>query len=364
MTNQTFSPNKIESYKVSEAYNIKANDKETIQMFICLCCRSLVWDPLTCDKCDNHFCRECIQKFIVSCNYRYQCPLKCRNNRFREMTRTEKKFIDTIQLRCKHKGCNQFINYTSYKNHLENCNYRLYHCKNNSCKVEGYYMQMKKHSKECIYRICYCNLCGAQLIFNKLDKHINKDCPGQTVECPFCNIQMKRGEYKSNHESKDASCLKQLINIKNNKLNEYEKEFKRLKQINSELNKTIEEYKNTFNEQRNEIKNLQESKNILIKNNEDKRRTIKELKQYFNIGLNKFIQYENENYEDKPLNINNEINKINNQDQNPYMNTDTNFYQKKKVKERNTERRAYDRNYIRVNSESNFYRFKTINYLK
>ena len=227
MRNKTFSPNKIESYKVSESYNIKTDDNETLQMFICLCCSCLVWEPLICDKCDNYFCKECIKKFIVSCNNKYKCPLKCKNVRFREMTRTEKKFIDKIKLRCKHNGCNQFINYTNYKNHLEKCKYRLYHCKNNSCKKEGYYAQMEEHSKKCIYRICYCELCGAELIFNKAQKHFDNDCPQELVKCPFCSIEMKRADFRANHQSNDASCLKDLIKIKNKKLNEYENEFKR-----------------------------------------------------------------------------------------------------------------------------------------
>ncbi len=354
MRNQTFSPNKIESYKISKANDMKANDKETIKMFICLACHCLVWDPLTCDKCDNHFCRECIQKFIVSYNYRYQCPLKCRDNKFRQMTRTEKKYIDTIQLRCKHIGCNQFINYTSYKNHLENCKYRLYHCKNNPCKMEGYYEQMKKHSHECIYRICYCKLCGAEVIFNKSKEHFGNECPQQLVKCPFCNIEMKRADYKAKHQSNNASCLKDLIKIKDNKLNEYENEFKRLKKINSEQSKTIKEYEYALKEQNQKIKTLHEVKSLLIKKNEDKKRTINELKQYFNNGLTKFSK--NENNIDKPLNINNEINKRNNQYHNQYMNTDTNFYPRKSVNGRNTERRN-EGNMRRVNSEANFYDF-------
>ena len=50
----------MELLKVSKANNIKSNDKETILIFIWLCCRNLVWDPLTCNKCDNHFCKEYI----------------------------------------------------------------------------------------------------------------------------------------------------------------------------------------------------------------------------------------------------------------------------------------------------------------
>ena len=76
------------------------------------------------------------------------------------------------------------------------------------------------------------------------------------------------------------------------------------------------------------------------------------MKQYFNNGLTKFNK--NENNIDKPLNINNEINKRNNQNQN--MNTDTNFYPKKSVNGRNSERRN-DGNIRRVNSETNFSKY-------
>lgn len=295
------------------------------------------------------------------CDNRYNCICKCSNANLRDLNLIDKKYINKIRLKCKHNGCNQFINYTDFKNHLENCKYRLYHCDNNPCEKQGFLEQMEKHSKVCKYKKVYCKKC--LMIFKYIDKdeHLNKYCPQKKVNCPFCNIEMKRVDYLNHHQSTDANCLKKLIQIKNNKLNEYETEIKRLNTIINNLNITVEDNKNLIKEQNNEIDEFKKSKNILIKENKDKREKIKELKQYFNNGFNRFN--ENNNEEDKILNINYEINKIENQ--NNYQNTQTNFNTKKDINGRNivsnkynslTENRKVDRGMRRINSEANYYR--------
>jgi len=360
MNYKTFSPNIIKSYRVTDINDISAKDNETIQDWICPICNHLVFEPKICDSCNKPFCNECIQQFMRECNNKYSCIYKCRNTNLRDMKLYEKKFINKIKLKCKHDGCNKFINYTDYKNHLENCLYRLYHCDNNPCIQQGFLEQMEKHSRDCKYRIVFCKECKMKFKYIDKDDHFDNICPQQKVNCPFCDIEIKRVDYLNHHQSKDANCLKKIINIKNNKLNEYEAEIKRLNNIICDLNVTLQDNKNLIKKQNDEIDELKKVKNSLIENDNDQRKRIKELRQYFKNCFNLFNEINNE--DDKVLNINNEINKKENQ--NNYQNTQPNFNTKKEKNGGNivrnkynclTERRDYNRNMRRNNSEANFY---------
>ena len=365
MSNKTFSAYKINSYRVEELNNIRVNDKDILEEWTCGICFKLVYEPKICTNCGNTYCNECIQKFLNSRNYQYTCPLKCSNARIRDLGIKEKKYINKIKLRCKYNGCNQFICYTDYKNHLEKCKYRIYHCDNKPCKKEGYYNQMEEHAKNCKYRIVRCKLCNQTFKSIDTDSHFDH-CPQTKVKCIFCNLEMKRIDYLNNHKTEDANCLKRLIKSQNNKLNEYEAEIKRLKKILNERNVTIGEYKNLFEEQDKKIDELKNVKNILIRKNEDKRKTINELKQYFNSGFNKFN--DNNNNINENLKINDEIKKSHNHNQ--YLNTETNFYKKNDFNGRNsynnnynnlTGRKKNDNGMRRINSQANFGNYRTFN---
>ena len=362
MSYKTFSANKIETYRVEEQYDIKVGDKETLEDWTCGLCFQLVFEPKVCNRCGNSYCSKCIQDCLNNCNYRYICPLKCGNSNFRDLNLKEKKYINKIKLRCKHNGCNQFIYYTDYKEHLEKCQFRIYHCDNNPCTKQGYYRQMEEHSKRCKYRIVRCKECNQKFKYIDAKTHIEQVCPQRKVNCPFCNLEMKMCDYLNKHKTDDANCLKKLIKEKNKKLNEYEAEIKRLKNLINERNITIGEYKTLADEQDKEIDKLKNTTKVLIRKNEDKRKTINELKEYFNNGFNKFDDDDNNINEN--LKINNEIRKK--QNHNQYLNTETNFYKKNDIHGKNnfnylTERKKYDNGMRRINSQANFGNYRTIN---
>ena len=216
----------------------------------------------------NIYCFKCIQKWMSDNPRGYNCTLKCKNSALRDISIIEKKIIDKINLKCKHKGCGQFINYNNYVSHVYNCKFRLYHCNNNPCKKEGFLDELKEHSKKCIYRICKCPYCNEKLIYNNFQAHCDKDCPQVDVTCIFCNAKMKRVDYLKFHKTEDANCLKMIITEKNEKLIEYETLFKKMKTKINEQRKIIEENKNTMEEQQNEISKLKNLSNILKKKNE------------------------------------------------------------------------------------------------
>ena len=303
MKNQSFSPNEIKSYRVTKKEDIKASNEEILEEWKCKICDSLVYEPKICTVCNHAFCNECIKKFIQSQN-KYKCIYKCANSNIREMNRMDKSYIDNIKLRCQHKGCNHFIKYNDYKDHLEKCKYRLYHCKNKPCKVEGILSVIKEHSKHCQYRIVSCYKCNMTYRFNNLNNHL-KVCPQQPVKCDFCEKIMIRNEFLTIHHSENAKCLK-------SDFNKIKTENEELKKLIEELKKTIEEKENIISKQNKEINILKESRKNLDKNNEK----IKEIKESLDNILNKnnkninttIKNQENDNIENitivKDININ------------------------------------------------------------
>ena len=260
MKNQPYSPNKIESYKVTNKEDIQASNKEILEEWKCKICESLIYEPKICNICNHAFCNACIQKFLEGQN-KYICIYKCANATIRELNRMDKSYIDNIKLRCKHKGCNKFIKYNDYKEHLEKCQFRLYHCNNKPCKEEGTLSQIKNHSKVCEYRLASCYKCNMTYRHNNLNNHM-KVCPQQPIKCSFCNKVMIRNDFLTIHNSEDANCLKMEFNkIKN--------ESEELKKIIEVLKKTIEEKEEIINKQTKEINTLKESNNNLLKNNEE-----------------------------------------------------------------------------------------------
>jgi hypothetical protein len=307
MNNSTFSTKKIESYRVLNPKDIHVADKEILQDWYCRICDKLVFEPKICDKCGDVFCSDCILKFLKECGNRYKCIKKCQNTSLRHLNVKEKNYINKIKLRCKHDGCDKFIKYTSYKDHLDKCQYRLYQCDNNPCTFQRYYSQMEKHSKNCQYRIVSCTLCNESIKFIDTEKHYKQDCMQAKVECPFCNNFFKRIDFNKTHQSNDAKCLKDLVEFKNKRLKECEAEIKILKNENNNLKKEIQYNKTLIEEKSKKITELTKSKNDLIKKYNDKSKTISDLKEYFNKGFNRLNEDNDES--EKVLDINNEVNK-------------------------------------------------------
>lgn len=172
---EKFSPNETEFYNEFQSNEIQV-DNLTLQCFSCLIWLQLVFNPKICDKCGNIYCFDYIQKWIRDNPQRYKCTLKCKNSALRDISIIEKKSIDRIKLKCKHRGCGQFINYNNYESHLFNCKFWLYHCNNKPCKKEGFLDELKDHSYKWIYRLCTCNLCNKNVIYNNARAHWDQDC--------------------------------------------------------------------------------------------------------------------------------------------------------------------------------------------
>ncbi len=80
----------------------------------CSICTGLVIDPKQCDKCENAFCRECVDSWLRKSS---SCPFKCENPNFKEAGRALKTMINKLILRCP-QGCPKTFNYEGLKTHV------------------------------------------------------------------------------------------------------------------------------------------------------------------------------------------------------------------------------------------------------
>ena len=294
--NRTISPNKI-ILPLSDDENgildefIKTDVKDCKETFTCSICICLAWDPVFCPKCDKPFCRSCRLKYGEN----KICPFKCNSLTFRNITRNEKDYLNKIRIRCTNPDCSEYIQYSSYIDHLEKCKYRKYHCKNEPCKEQGTYDYMISHSKKCEYRNIICSKCKQKFKYCDKKKHERELCPEILVRCRICGTHMKNKIYLKDHKSlnnDNPNCLKiQLENmskmykenliIKDNKIISMENKIKKLEETNK----------------------IYENENIKLK------KKLEEIKSFITNGYNKFI-LENNNEKDIPNEINNnEINK-------------------------------------------------------
>ena len=63
----------------------KEGKEDLKQMVTCLICSDLLTEPRQCVKCENNFCKKCIEKWMERSN---SCPMRCSNPSFKESRMT------------------------------------------------------------------------------------------------------------------------------------------------------------------------------------------------------------------------------------------------------------------------------------
>ena len=103
--------------------------KDVINCMICSC---IIEDPIQCNKCQNLFCRKCIDDWT---NKKKICPLDCTNNKFIS-AHLCKSLISQIIIQCK---CGEKISYVKYKKHQLVC--PIY---NDNVDINKLYLELKQ----------------------------------------------------------------------------------------------------------------------------------------------------------------------------------------------------------------------------
>lgn len=160
----------------------------------CSICTGLVIDPKQCDKCENAFCRECVDSWVKKSS---SCPFKCENANFKEAGRALKTMINKLILKCP-LGCPKTFSYENLKSHV--CD----------------------RAQECI-KVCPC--CGTKVESFKI-KEMNNGVPYEKI---------KQLEDENQRLKEEKNCLETRIEqlLKEKLENDFDKKL----QINDQETK-------------------------------------------------------------------------------------------------------------------------------
>lgn len=145
---------------------------------ICLICLGVLVDPTSCSKCENTFCKSCMQTWKLSQTAHYLCPMKCIGNKFQEPSSILKSILSKLEFKCNY--CLTDVKYT----------------------------------------------------YHTILQHLSNECNQQMIDCLLCNNPLRLSDYKSSkfylEYCRQAEVIKQLS-----------EQNRKLKQENLELNKKV-----------------------------------------------------------------------------------------------------------------------------
>lgn len=200
---------------------------------ICLICKNIFWDPVTCAECQNCFCSFCINHWLLTAKNKV-CPNRCKFEP-KKAPPVIFKLLSKLKLKCK--------NFES------------------GCKEEIFYDSLKEHEKNCEYDSKECAGCFKKFLLKELAGHEN-ECDLVTVKCQFCTTIMIRKEYKIHSE---IDCLQeQIIHNEKNFSKEISLRDEKIEKLKEEIKKEKGELKKLNEDLKNEIYLREEDRKIII----------------------------------------------------------------------------------------------------
>lgn len=190
--------------------NVICSDINLIENLTCCICLNLFWKPMYNLKCNDIFCKYCINQCLKKVGK--FCPL-CKNESMRLYpAKFINRFFNDIKIKCLNYPCEEIIQYSDYEDHLINkCKYRNYKCLNNGCSFKGILSIMEYHSKMCEFRIIKCEYCEKSMKKCEYEKHIRTECITE-IKCKECNFIMSKSFYTSHHKCNNGEMNFIIIN--------------------------------------------------------------------------------------------------------------------------------------------------------
>lgn len=179
--------------------NVITNEINLIPNLTCCICLNLFWKPMFNLKCNDVFCKSCIEKSLKKVGN--QCPL-CKINTIKLYpAKFLNRFFNDIKIKCINNPCEETPQYSDYQDHLINkCKYRKYYCLNKGCSFKGFLNKIESHSITCINRIISCKFCNKEMKAKEYENHIKTECKNE-LKCKKCQYIMTRAYYTSVHKS-------------------------------------------------------------------------------------------------------------------------------------------------------------------
>ena len=228
----------------------------------CPICQGIINDPYFCNKCQNNFCKKCINKW----NYNNsKCPFRCPNPQYVENKFLVRIFSELLKFKCQ-KGCEKIISYKDIPTHFENCKNENFKEKYFECatKVEILKVQLENYND----------------IENELNETKNEleqaNERNTELENELEEIKEEKGDWENRIDelNENIENLECQLNGYNKLKNDYNNIFEQKNELENKLNEEIQknkDLKNEINEYKKQEKDKEKEKNYYEKQ-------IKELK--------------------------------------------------------------------------------------
>ena len=150
------------------------------QRLLCIICNNILWKPIACSSCYDHFCSSCIHTWITES--KNVCP-KCKSIPFKgnKAIPLVNGMLGDLRLECIYSsnGCKEDIPYDSIEIHERNCLYSSIKCKNcNECILKK---DVEEHKNDCAEIEFKCNLCEMKIKKKLLKEHNKESCYLNTI---------------------------------------------------------------------------------------------------------------------------------------------------------------------------------------
>ena len=123
-------------------------DNKTGDLLNCMICTNILWKPVACETCENHFCEGCINTWL-SKNKENLCPNHC-NFKLRKPQPILVSLLSQLKIKCLNDefGCDRVLNYEEFDNHFSIClDFLDRICEGCNSKIRG--KEFERHIEFC-----------------------------------------------------------------------------------------------------------------------------------------------------------------------------------------------------------------------
>lgn len=124
-------------------------EEDTCRFLFCQICFEIVEDPVECRKCQNHYCRKCINEWKKKSN---SCPVRCPSAVYEDAHILMRYILGETKFKCENFefGCSVAVAHKHIESHQRECKYKPVLCPHVKCSKKVAKASLDEHLKECI----------------------------------------------------------------------------------------------------------------------------------------------------------------------------------------------------------------------
>ena len=183
------------------------DSSELYDYLLCPICKELVRDAITCSKCNDNFCKRCINTW-QSTGHK-DCPCCQQTWTHRNLDKALQKILDSYLIMCKYPECSEIVKCRDLNGHMEECKYKKISCI--YCNYTSTITDMGNHLITCplVRKSCPYSDNGCPFTDTKvaLIGHILNKCGYMQIQCTGCKSLIDYKEYFAHMEQ----CLSMIM---------------------------------------------------------------------------------------------------------------------------------------------------------